>query len=122
MGRINDGTKYPNDEDISGVERLFGSDETGATRNFLINDVADYVFVKNGRLKNPTSNLFAGFLVIAGEGNTQTGIVEDGDVLVGGNAALTSGQLMILKANKDNPTDTESNTPGGGLDVKLNLG
>lgn len=42
MGRINNLTKYPKDQSIDGSETVVGSNESGVTSNYELNDIAGF--------------------------------------------------------------------------------
>lgn len=119
MGKINNTTKYPNDLDITGLETVIGSDIGGETVTFPLNSIAAFAVLFLGKIKDPSSSLYNGFIVIAGQNNTDTTIVEAGDILFGRNSGLYGGDLVILDALVDNPTD---DSPGSNeFTVKFNL-
>lgn len=57
MGRINNKGKYPLDKNITGDDMLLGSDadNKGATRNYSIRDISDYILTQGGGGGTPPS-------------------------------------------------------------------
>lgn len=118
MGRIEDLTKYPIDQDLSGSEYWVGTDpdNNNATRNYSATAVAKFTAKYLERLKNPTSSLYDGFIIIAREGaGKDNTIVQQNDILIGRNSTFFSGDLVVLTANQDSPTQDSHFT------VKINL-
>lgn len=99
MGRISDQTKYPLDGAISGLERLIGTDpdNSNATRQFLIDTLVAY-FKTKLPIKTPADSKYDGFLIIAGEGNTDSVSVESGDLMIGANVAFSSGEMVVIRS------------------------
>ena len=119
VGRISDLTKYPIDSSLSGLETMISTDpdNSNATRNITVNSISDFVFSLLKGLKNPTSTLYSGFIVIGREGvGKDNTIVQQDDILIGRSSSFFSGEFVFLTANQDNPTLDEHFT------VKLNLG
>lgn len=119
MGRINDTVKYPTDGSISGSDFLIGSDSGGATRTYPLEELAKFVSAFLGRLKNPTSSIYDGFIIIAGENNTDNTTVQAGDYMIGSNTTFPAslGEMVVLRVLQDNPTGIENTD----VDTLINL-
>jgi hypothetical protein len=112
VGRIDN---KPLDGNITGGEKLLGSDVGGATRNYELPSLAAYFLGQFNGLKNPSGTTYKGFLIISNENNLDTVRVQAGDLMIGANTTFSNGEVVIARVLNSDPT-----TPSD-IDILINL-